>query len=334
MSLSSPPPGFADRELPTSARRQRALRGREEIAQLTARLRSEHSEYESASLSWSPEAGEKKKELRKARADTLVEIGAALTWLGEVELFHELERLPFELKLEQLEAFVEAPHVVSAAPSPEEIAAPDAIQRAVAEPSIAPSEPATTPEAIPDAVTELSKAPPEPVATPGAPRAANESTQLPSMSPRSMRPRSRRPIGHWPVRLAPSAKPRPARWRVPVLVGIIVVQGLALALLALALLRNTARYSESGPSRAATGSATAPAMATVLPHPATQPASSGVPSGRTVAVPAGGPRPAAEAQAPMRAAPPPRPAPRSKPTAAPTPPALADRPDVFSPDTL
>jgi hypothetical protein len=60
------------------------MRGREEITRLTARLRSEHDEYESAAQSWSPEAGEKKKELRKARADTLVEIGAALTWLGEV----------------------------------------------------------------------------------------------------------------------------------------------------------------------------------------------------------------------------------------------------------
>jgi len=102
MSLNSPP---------------RALRGREEIAQLTARLRSEHKEYESASQYWTPEAEEKKRELRKARADTLVEIGAALTCLGEVERVQEIERLPFEQKLARLEAFLAIPHAVAEPPA-------------------------------------------------------------------------------------------------------------------------------------------------------------------------------------------------------------------------
>jgi hypothetical protein len=88
MSLSSPPLG---------------------IAQLTARLRAVHKEYESASKAWSPEAEEKKRELRKARAETLVEIGAALECLGEVERLQEIERLPFEQKLARLEAFVAQP---------------------------------------------------------------------------------------------------------------------------------------------------------------------------------------------------------------------------------
>jgi hypothetical protein len=117
MSLSSPPPGFADREPPTSEQGVRALRGREEIAQLTARLRSEHEEYESASQSWSPEAEEKKRELRKARAETFVEIGAALECLGEVERLQEIERLPFEQKLARLEAFVAIPHAVAEPPA-------------------------------------------------------------------------------------------------------------------------------------------------------------------------------------------------------------------------
>ena len=109
MSLVSPRPGSAAREPPTSGQGVRASRGREEIAQLTARLRKEHEEYESASQSWSPEAEEKKRELRKARADTLVEIGAALAWLGEVERLQEIERLPFEQKLARLEAFLAQP---------------------------------------------------------------------------------------------------------------------------------------------------------------------------------------------------------------------------------
>jgi hypothetical protein len=107
------------------------LRGREEIAQLTARLRSEHEEYESASQSWSPEAEEKKRELRKARADTLVEIGAALARLGEVERRKEVERLPFEQKLAHLEAFLEEPQGGSPAPPQEGNTPPGALDAAV-----------------------------------------------------------------------------------------------------------------------------------------------------------------------------------------------------------
>src|SRR5215472_12607568 len=117
MSPSFPPTGFADREPLTSGQGARAVRGREEIARLTARLRSAHEEYESASESWSPEAEGKKRELRKARADTLVEIAAALAWLGEVERVQEIERLPFEQKLARLEAFLEDLQRASAAPS-------------------------------------------------------------------------------------------------------------------------------------------------------------------------------------------------------------------------
>ena len=130
MSLSSLPPRFAEREPPTSEHGVRALRGRQEIAQLTARLRSEHEEYESASQSWSPEAEEKKRKLRKARADTLVEIGAALASLGEVERLQEIERLPFEQKLARLEALLEDPRGGSSAPSQGGNTPPDSILHA------------------------------------------------------------------------------------------------------------------------------------------------------------------------------------------------------------
>jgi hypothetical protein len=327
MSLSSPPPRFADVEPPTSGRRLRALRGREEIGRLTVRLRSEHDEYESASASWSPEAAEKKKELRKARADTLVEIGAALTWLGEVELFREIERLPFEQKLEQLEAFLEDTPGGSTAPSREGSPPPDAI-----------------PQAIPPSVEERIVSLLEPKVEKEAPRAPSSepprlaSLRPRSLPPRSMRPRSRRPIGHWPVRLAPSATPPAATRRVPLLVAVIAIQGLALAVLSLAVLRIAPRSSERDPGRAAminaTATATASAMAAPLPPPAAQPAGSGIPSAPPVALPAAEPRPAALAQTPRRAAPAPRPPPRSKPSAVPSPPVLASRPEVFHPDTL
>jgi hypothetical protein len=80
---------------------------REKIAQLTARLRHEHREYESAAQGWTREADEKKKELRKARSQTLLDIQVVLARLGEVDRLKEIERLPFERKLAHLESFLE-----------------------------------------------------------------------------------------------------------------------------------------------------------------------------------------------------------------------------------
>jgi hypothetical protein len=80
---------------------------RERIAQLTAQLKTEHDDFEVASRSWSREAGEKKKELRAARARTLLDIQVLLARLGEVERLKELERLPFDKKVAHLESFLE-----------------------------------------------------------------------------------------------------------------------------------------------------------------------------------------------------------------------------------
>jgi hypothetical protein len=80
---------------------------RARIAELASRLRREHDQHEAAARGWSPEASEKKKELRDARTRTLLEIQILLARLGEVERLKELERLPFEQKLTQLESFLE-----------------------------------------------------------------------------------------------------------------------------------------------------------------------------------------------------------------------------------
>lgn len=82
-------------------------RERERIGQLTARLRLEHDEYELAGQSWTREADEKRKTSRKARAQTLLDLQVVLARLGEVERLKELERLPFERKVEHLESFLE-----------------------------------------------------------------------------------------------------------------------------------------------------------------------------------------------------------------------------------
>lgn len=80
---------------------------REKIAELTARLRREHVGFESAAKGWSREAEEKKRELRKLRAQTLLDIQVVLARLGEVDRLKEIERLPFDRKLACLESFLE-----------------------------------------------------------------------------------------------------------------------------------------------------------------------------------------------------------------------------------
>ena len=52
-------------------------------------------------------SGVSKKELRKAREQTLLDIQVALARLGEVDRLTQLERLPFEKKLAHLESFLE-----------------------------------------------------------------------------------------------------------------------------------------------------------------------------------------------------------------------------------
>ena len=80
---------------------------RDKIAQLVMRLRQEHDAFESAAQGWTREAGDKKKELRKAREQTLLAIHVVLARLGEVDLLKQIDRLPFERKLAHLESFLE-----------------------------------------------------------------------------------------------------------------------------------------------------------------------------------------------------------------------------------
>jgi hypothetical protein len=80
---------------------------REKVAELTARLRREHTAFESAAKGWTREADEQKKELRRARAQTLLDIQLVLARLGEVDRIKEIERLPFDRKLVHLESFLE-----------------------------------------------------------------------------------------------------------------------------------------------------------------------------------------------------------------------------------
>jgi hypothetical protein len=77
------------------------------IAALAERLEGEHEGYERAGQDWSKDAAEKKKQYRKARSQTMLDIQVALARLGEGELLARLERLPFEGKLSELDSFLE-----------------------------------------------------------------------------------------------------------------------------------------------------------------------------------------------------------------------------------
>jgi hypothetical protein len=80
---------------------------RERLAELAAQLRREQDAFERASESWAADAPDQKKSLRKARAQTLLDIQVLLARLGEVDRLAELERQPFEKKLAQVEAFLD-----------------------------------------------------------------------------------------------------------------------------------------------------------------------------------------------------------------------------------
>jgi hypothetical protein len=80
---------------------------RDHVAQLVARMRQEHDEFEAASQLWTRDADDKKKALRKAREKTLLDIQVVLARLGEVDRVKELEKLSFDRKLAFLEAFLE-----------------------------------------------------------------------------------------------------------------------------------------------------------------------------------------------------------------------------------
>lgn len=79
---------------------------RAKLATLIGDLKSQQEGYERASSGWTEEAAEEKKRLRQARQDTLLQINVVLAQLGEVDLIHEIEKLPFERRIDRLAAFL------------------------------------------------------------------------------------------------------------------------------------------------------------------------------------------------------------------------------------
>ena len=80
---------------------------REQIKKLAKQLRTQHDAFEQACSSWSDDAITQKKELRQARASTLLHVNVVLARLGEVDRLRAIERLPFGQKVDAIEAYLE-----------------------------------------------------------------------------------------------------------------------------------------------------------------------------------------------------------------------------------
>jgi hypothetical protein len=77
------------------------------LAKLATELRELHEQFESVSSAWSDDGHTRKKHLRQARAVALLQVKVLLARLGEVDRLAQLERLPFERKIEQLEGYLQ-----------------------------------------------------------------------------------------------------------------------------------------------------------------------------------------------------------------------------------
>lgn len=80
---------------------------RAKLGTLVEDLRLQQESYERASSGWTEDAAEEKKRLRQARQETLLQIQVVLAQLGEVELIHEIEKLPFERRIDRLAAYLD-----------------------------------------------------------------------------------------------------------------------------------------------------------------------------------------------------------------------------------
>ncbi len=82
---------------------------RERLMALAARLRFQHEGYEEAAKGWSDEANTLKRKLRQGRADAFLQVKVVLARMGELDRLAELERLPFERRVDELEEFLDRP---------------------------------------------------------------------------------------------------------------------------------------------------------------------------------------------------------------------------------
>jgi hypothetical protein len=77
-----------------------------ELAQLVEQLRAEHTAFEEAARGWSPDARQAKKQLRRRRQTTFLQITIALVRLGDIDVALRLPKLAFARRIDDLERIV------------------------------------------------------------------------------------------------------------------------------------------------------------------------------------------------------------------------------------
>lgn len=78
------------------------------LGELALHLREQNRAYDAVASGWSAEQKERKRELRRERAETLLRVHVSLARLGQVDRLVELDRLSFRRKVEYIEATVRA----------------------------------------------------------------------------------------------------------------------------------------------------------------------------------------------------------------------------------
>jgi hypothetical protein len=77
-----------------------------ELSKLIDQLRAEHTAFEEAARGWSPDARLAKKQLRRQRQTTFLQVTIALVRLGEIDFALRLPKLAFGRRLDDLERIV------------------------------------------------------------------------------------------------------------------------------------------------------------------------------------------------------------------------------------
>jgi hypothetical protein len=80
--------------------------GWEHLGELLVRLRQAHDRYQEATSSYSDDGTARKRQLRDERNDALLDIKIALARAGELDRLADIERLPFDRKIERLEDYM------------------------------------------------------------------------------------------------------------------------------------------------------------------------------------------------------------------------------------
>ena len=83
---------------------------RRALAELTLTLRHQNEDFETSRRGWSRQEQEKKRRVQREREETLAQVHIVLAQLGELALIAQLEKLPFDRKLSELERFLAPAH--------------------------------------------------------------------------------------------------------------------------------------------------------------------------------------------------------------------------------